>query len=137
MTAAKFAVVASTRDVVDTYLDAWKTKNADAIAACVHPDVHFTGPMTELRGRDAFVEGARKMFPLLQEYRVRAVLTNGNQAVCVYDFVCREPVGVSRTAELITLKDGRVASSEIFFDARPFEKLIGTQKPPSTSAEKP
>jgi len=45
----------------------------------------------------------------------------------VYDFVCAEPIGVCRTAEFVTLKDGLIGSLEIFFDPRPFEKLMQSQ----------
>jgi len=68
-----------------------------------------------------------RMFPLLQEHRVRSLLTNGGRAMFVYDFVCAEPIGVCRTAELVTLRDGLIASVEIFFDPQPFEKLMQSQ----------
>ena len=41
-----------------------------------------------------------------------------------YDFVCEPPIGVCRTAELITFEDGLVKTIELFYDARPFEQLI-------------
>src|SRR5262245_35995498 len=47
---------------LSTLLGAWRQKNADRIARCVHPDVSFKGPMSESRGRDAFIDGARRMF---------------------------------------------------------------------------
>ena len=114
---------ASATKVVNQYIAAWKNKDADAIAACLDRDVHFKGPMAETKGREPFVAASRRMFPLLQDYRVRSVFVDGDHAMFVYDFVCVEPIGVCRTAELVTVKDGLIASSEIFFDARPFEKL--------------
>lgn len=110
--------------IVNQYIAAWKKKDADAIAACVTPDVHFKGPNAETTGRESFVAASRRMFPLLQEYQLRSLFVEGDRAMFAYDFVCAEPVGVCRTAELVTIKDGLIASSEIFFDARPFEKLV-------------
>jgi ketosteroid isomerase-like protein len=121
------AETTSAPQVVQTYLDAWKHKDADAIGRCVHSDVSFKGPMSESRGRDAFVEGAQRMFPLLREHRVRSIVAAKDQAMFVYDFVCAEPIGACRTAEFVTLKDGLIGSVEIFFDARPFEKLMQSQ----------
>ncbi len=42
-------------------------------------------------------------------------------------------IGVCRTAELMTFKDGLISGIELFFDARPFEKLRQSQKPVSQS----
>ena len=94
---------------------------------CVHSDMSFRGPLTGSRGREAFVDGAKRMFPLLREHRVRSILAGDDQAMFVYDFVCAEPIGVCRTAEFVTLKDGLIGSLEIFFDPRPFEKLMQSQ----------
>ena len=121
------ATASPTEGLVNKYLEGWKTKDANAIAACVHPEVTFTGPMSTSQGRDAFVAGAARMFPMLREHRVRSILTNRDQAMFVYDFVCIEPIGVCRTAEFVTLQDGLIGSVEIFFDARPFEKLMQSQ----------
>jgi hypothetical protein len=34
------------------YLDAWSHKDIEGIAAHLHPQVHFKGPMQELNGRE-------------------------------------------------------------------------------------
>jgi hypothetical protein len=127
MSTESSAVTTSAQQVVQTYLDAWRHKNADAMGRCVHSDVSFRGPLSESREREAFVDGAKRMFPLLREHRVRSILMGNDQAMFVYDFVCTEPIGVCRTAEFVTLKDGLIGSVEIFFDARPFEKLMPSQ----------
>src|SRR5262245_26014246 len=127
MSTESTAATTSAQQVVHTYLDAWRHKDADALGRCVHSDVSFRGPMSESRGRDAFVDGAKKMFPLLREHRVRSILAGNDHAMFVYDFVCAEPIGVCRTAEFVTLKDGLIGSVEIFFDGRPFEKLMQSQ----------
>ena len=114
---------ASASQIVNQYIAAWKNKDADGIAACVASDVHFKGPNAETTGRDPFVAASRRMFPLLQEFRIRSLFVDADRAMFAYDFVCGEPIGVCRTAELVTIKDGLIVSSEIFFDARPFEQL--------------
>jgi hypothetical protein len=39
-----------------------------------------------------------------------------------YDMDFGEPIGVCRTAALLTFRDGLIARNELFFDARPFAK---------------
>lgn len=117
----------STLEITNKYLTAWQRKDADAISALVHPNVHFKGPMAELRGREAFMTACKNMFPIMKDYRVRVVAETGNRAIFAYDFVCAEPIGVCRTAELLIVTDGLISDVELFFDARPFEKFARPQ----------
>ncbi len=109
------------------YLDAWSRKDLDGIAIHLHPEVHFKGPMQELNGRDAVLAASKRIFPLLERLEVRARFVSGNRAMFAYDFVCREPIGVCRTAELIRFEDGLIRDIELFFDARPFEAMQRAQ----------
>jgi ketosteroid isomerase-like protein len=109
------------------YLDAWSHKDLDRIAAHLHPDVHFKGPMQETNGREAILEGAKRVFPLLERFEVRARFVSGDHAMFAYDFVCRDPIGVCRTAELVRLQDGLIRDIELFYDARPFEAMQRAQ----------
>jgi len=106
-----------------SYLDAWSRKDLEGVAAQLHPDVHFKGPMQELNGRDAVLASATRIFPLLEKLNVRAQFISGDQAMFVYDFVCHEPIGLCRTAELVRFQDNLIRETELFFDARPFEAM--------------
>ena len=110
-----------------SYLDAWSRKDIDGIAVHLHPDVHFKGPMQELNGREAVLASSKRMFPLLDRLDVRAQFVAGDRAMFVYDFVCRDPIGVCRTAELVRFQDGLIRDIELFFDARPFEAIQRAQ----------
>jgi hypothetical protein len=52
------------------------------------------------------------------------LLVSGEQVLFTYDFICVDPIGICRTAELITIKAGQIGRVELFFDARPFENLM-------------
>ena len=109
------------------YLDAWSRKDLDGIGAHLHPSVHFKGPMQELDGKDAVLESARRIFPLLERLNIRAQFTAGDRAMFAYDFICRAPIGVCRTAELVRFEGGLIKDIELFFDARPFEAMQRAQ----------
>jgi ketosteroid isomerase-like protein len=109
------------------YLDAWSRKDLDGIAVHLHPDVHFKGPMQELNGREAVLASSKRIFPLLERLEVRARFVSGDRAMFAYDFVCRDPIGACRTAELVRLQDGLIRDIELFFDARPFEAMQRAQ----------
>jgi hypothetical protein len=109
------------------YMDAWSRKDLDAIGALLHPKVHFKGPMQELNGREAVLAASQRIFPLLEKFVARQQLVSGERAMFAYDFICREPIGLCRTAELIQFEDGLIRETELFFDARPFEALQRAQ----------
>ena len=107
----------------EAYLAAWKDKDLKRIAAHIHPKVQFKGPMTELSGSESFLSSCEMILPMLKDLKVRSKFASENQAIFTYDFVCQEPIGVCRTAELLTFEDEQIKSIELFFDALPFEKL--------------
>ncbi len=112
----------------EAYLQAWNNKDLSAIASHLHPDVRFLGPAASTSGKEAVMEAAKRMFPLLQSLKVQSKFASGDQAIFTYEFICAEPINVCRTAELMTFKDGLIIGIELFFDARPFEKLAQAQK---------
>ena len=118
----------------EAYLSAWDKKDLAGIAKYLHPEVHFLGPMAETTGKERFLQSAQRMFGLLKALKVRSKFASGNQAAFTYDFVCADPIGVCRTAEVITFKDGLIGGIELFFDARPFEKFMQSQEQASRSA---
>jgi hypothetical protein len=112
---------ASIEQVSRAYLKAWQDKDLKALAAQLHPDVHFRSPNAETQGREAYLAAVGRMLPLLERIDVHAVLHGSDSAMFVYDFVCREPIGTARTAELVRVEGGLIRASEVFFDPRPFE----------------
>jgi hypothetical protein len=104
----------------EAYLAAWQKKDLAGIGEHLHADVHFKGPMSETTGKDAFLAAAQRIFPPLQSLTVRHTFASGGAVAAIYDFNCAAPIGVCRTAELITFQDGLISGVELFFDARPF-----------------
>jgi SnoaL-like domain len=111
-----------TAEIAEDYLAAWKRKDVDAIARILHPDVHLKSPLADVTGRESFVMMVRKIFLELEDVIVRARFASEAEAMIVYDFVLKQPIGVTRTANLMTFEGGLIRSVELFFDARPFEK---------------
>jgi hypothetical protein len=110
-----------------SYLDAWSRKDLEGIAVHIHPDVRFKGPMQEFQGRDAYLIATKRVFPLLERLDFRAQFISEDRAMLVYDFVCRDPTGVSRTAEMVRFDGELIRETELFFDARPFEAMQKAQ----------
>ena len=106
----------------EAYYNAMDDKDAPGMAQYLHPDVQLVGPMDALTGKEAVLEAAKRLFNFIKSIKVHAKLGSGDQVMLTYDMSFAEPVGICRTAVLMTFKDGLIARSELFFDARPFEK---------------
>jgi len=105
------------------YYKAFEDKDIQAIAQHLHPEVQFVAPMGENKGKDAVVEAAKRLIPLVKSINVRAKFASGDQVVLVYDMNLTGPVTVCPTAVLMTFKEGLIARTELYYDARPFGNL--------------
>jgi len=106
----------------EAYYKAMNDKDLSGMARHLHPDVRVVSPLDALTGKEAVLEAAKRLFNAIKSIKVHAKFGSGDQAMLTYDMDCAEPVGVCRTAALMTFKDGLIARNELFFDARPFEK---------------
>ena len=107
----------------EAYYKAMNDKDLATVARHLHPDVQFIGPMANLAGKEAVLEAAKRFISFINGIRIRARFGSEDQAMLTYDANFGEPIGICRTAVLMTFKDDLIARLELFFDARPFEKI--------------
>jgi ketosteroid isomerase-like protein len=88
----------------------------------LHPDVKFVGPLSDLAGKEAVLKAAKQFLTLLKGLTMHMTFGSSEKAMLTYDVDFGEPVGIWRTAVLMTFKDGLIANLELFYDARPSEK---------------
>jgi hypothetical protein len=113
------------------YLKGWASKNLDSIAAVIHSQMHFKSPTSETTGKEKYLAATARVLPLLVGFNVRGVFTSGVQAMFVYDFICRSPIGSCSTGELVTIEGELIRDSEVFFDPRPFIALAQSSPLPN------
>lgn len=125
---------AHTLALATAYLAAWDRRDLSEIAQFIHPGVRFIGPMTDLSGKEAFLQSTARILPMLQGVKVHTRFATSDQAICTYDFVCAAPINVCRTAELMTFENDLIVRIELFYDARPFEALARKRTESATVA---
>jgi ketosteroid isomerase-like protein len=108
----------------EAYYKAMNDKDLAGVARHLHPDVRFIGPLAELTGKQAVLEAAERFATLIKSLKVRAKFGSEDQAMLTNDADFGEPIGVCRTAVLMTFNKGLIARIELFYDARPFEKHL-------------
>jgi hypothetical protein len=108
----------------EAYYKAMNDKDFAGVATHLHPDVRFMGPLADLTGKEAVLEAAKRFATLTKSLKVRAKFGSHDEAMLTYDVDFGEPIGICRTAALLTFQDSLVARIELFYDARPFEKNL-------------
>lgn len=108
--------------LAEAYYDHMLKKNFDDMEKCLHPDIQFTGPLSEMSGRTAVVEAAKGLSAILENIEIRAKFCSENQVMLAYDFKFLEPICLLRAAVLMEFKDLLISKIELFFDSKPFNQ---------------
>ncbi|UAY97229.1 nuclear transport factor 2 family protein [Dickeya dadantii] len=115
-------------DIARTYVAAMAKKDVETIISISAEHVVCTSPIGQITGIErfqAFQEGFARMITNLT---VLAVYGDDEQAVVVYDAETH-PVPHSVVAELLKVRDGKLASTEVIYDATPFAAYMASVQP--------
>lgn len=115
-------------EIARSYVEAIANRDISAILSISAEDVVCTSPIGQMTGLDqfrAFHDGFARM---LTNLTILAVYGNEEQAAVVYDAETH-PVPHSLVAELIKIKDGKLASTDVIYDATPFAAYMATVQP--------
>lgn len=109
----------------EAYFKAISEKDEEKIAGYVHPFLKFRSPLVESSTREEFLTAIRKLLANLKTVTIKSRFASENQAIFTYEMDFGPPIGTSRAANLMTFEGDKIKEIELFFDARPFEKLAG------------
>jgi hypothetical protein len=108
--------------IAQAYYQAMNAKDVPSLATYLHPHVVLIGPLAQLSGKEAVVEGAQKATAFFKNITIRAAFGSDTQAMLAYNWEFPAPIGTLRAAALLTIQDNLIIRIELFFDARSFEK---------------
>lgn len=111
--------------IARTYLNAIANRDVETILSISAPDIVCRSPIGQLSGIERFRGFQEGFARMVTKLTVLAVYGDDEQAVVVYD-VESHPVPHAVTAELIKVKDGKLASTEVIYDATPFAAYMAT-----------
>lgn len=111
------------QETVERYFDAWTSGDFATARALLHDNVTFSGPIDSFDNADAFLETLKGLSQILVGIRRRGIVSDDEHTCLIYDLETG-PAGVTPVAEWYAVRDGKVASLEAFFDARPFAPLL-------------
>lgn len=79
------------------------------------------------QGRNGYLEGAGNFFRATTGVEIKQKVINGSHAALIARYNVRSPKGTTGTcdvAEFLTIKDGKLTASSIFFDTKAFGELM-------------
>ena len=98
----------------------WESFLAEDLAFTSH-----AGPGRQVSGREPYLASTRRFFSMVSSVEVRNIIVEGAQACALTRYQLRSPAGPafhSDVAEIFTVRDGKIASLDIYFDSAPFPK---------------
>lgn len=115
--------IADTCQLITSFVEARQDPSADALRFMAE-DFTFQSPMMRFDDRNEYLESHRSFQRLVRGATVLSQLYGVDEATLFYDLDTLTPVGVQRTAEYFRVRDGRVASVYLLFDATPWRKIF-------------
>ncbi|MFO7192687.1 MULTISPECIES: nuclear transport factor 2 family protein [Thermocrispum] len=102
----------------EQYFAGWAAKDFAAVRAVLADDVTFNGPLAQLQGAEACVEGLRKMSEIVTDIEVHKRFVSGDDVLTWFNLhtSVADPIP---TANWSTVRDGRIVAIRVTFDPRP------------------
>jgi ketosteroid isomerase-like protein len=112
------------RIIADKFFKSWTTGDFDTARSLLHDDVRFRGPIDSFDSADGYISALRGLAQIVKGAEEHKIFVDGNDVCVIYDLVTNTPVGNAPTAEWYHMRDGKISSVRVFFDARPFAPMF-------------
>ena len=113
-----------TKQIVTNYHNAWTSGDMKTARAYLADDLDFQGSIETYSRADDFIAMLAMFQKMLHGVNLIQSFFSENGAALLYDCDTMSPAGVIRTAECFTVKDGKIKSINLVFDATELRKLM-------------
>ena len=114
-----------TRQLIETYHDAWTTGDFTTARRCLADNLDFKGSIDKFQKADDFIAALRGFQSMLRGVRLLKSFFDQNGAALLYDCDTATPAGVIRTSEFFSADNGKITEIRLVFDASELRKLMG------------
>jgi len=116
----------TTRETIEEYFRRLERKSEwESLLSDDLEFTSFTSPVKRIRGRTAYLDSTKRFFSMIAGLEVRDVMVDGQKACALTRYRLQPPGGaafVSDVAEVFGVRDDKIESFDIYFDASPFPK---------------
>jgi ketosteroid isomerase-like protein len=115
----------TTKEVVTEYYNGISRKSGwhDIIA----DDMNFIGGGQFLIGKQAYIDTTEKFLKLVKGVKIKTLIIEGQKVAAIIDYTLHSPQGnitSCEVAEILSVKDDKINSSDIFFDTAAFRDFL-------------
>lgn len=116
--------MASAKEVVMGFHNAVNV-NKDFAAArqFLQDKIEFSGPFDTFHAADDYLHAIQKLSTIVERVDVKKVFEDGSDVAIFCDLVTKV-VGTSFVSEWYQVKNGKIATIKVVFDARPFAPMF-------------
>jgi hypothetical protein len=114
----------NTRQLIETYHNAWTTGDFVTARLCLVDDLDFKGSIDIFHKADDFVGALQRFHSMLRDVKLLNSFFEQNGAALLYDCDTVSPAGVIRTAEFFSITSGQISEIRLVFDASELRKLM-------------
>jgi len=116
----------TTKDTIQSYFNSLEQKSGwEAFLADEMTFTSFVNPIKRVAGRGAYLEATKRFFSMVSAVEIKRLIVDGDRACALTRYELKPPAGPafdSNVAEIFEVRDGKIASLEIYFDSAPFPK---------------
>jgi hypothetical protein len=115
----------NTRELIETYHDAWTAGDFATARRCLADDLHFSGSIDHFQTAEDFLVALKRFHGMLRGVKLLRSFFDQHGAALLYDCDTVSPAGVIRTAEFFSTDGVRITEIRLVFDASELRKLMG------------
>jgi ketosteroid isomerase-like protein len=116
----------SPQEIVESYLQALGDRDIPKIKTILSNNTFsFIGPIDRFDNAERLTKALQNLAPIVTGVQIRKMFVDGSDVCCVYNLNTSTPAGSVRCTELCHVEDGKITSTEVFFDATPFRQMAG------------
>ena len=118
-------MIMDTKQIITNYHNAWTSGDMEGARVYLADDLDFQGSIDTFSRADDFIAALTMFQKMLREITLIQSFFSESGAALLYDCDTMSPAGVLRTAEFFTVRNGKIKSIRLVFDATELRKLMG------------
>jgi hypothetical protein len=108
------------KEIVLEFESAVEKKDYATARRLLADDVSFRGPVDSFSDADAYVAALARLGGMLERVEIQRVFVDGEDVALFCELVLTAPLPTSFVARWYRVREGKIRSARVVFDARPF-----------------
>ncbi len=106
-----------------SYYTAMNSRDFNNMTSHLHPKVVCISPLDTIESKEVVAEAAKNFSNFFKSILIKETFTSLNKVVLLLETDCPAPIGSFRSTSILSFEDELISQIELFYDARPFEKM--------------